>query len=178
MILVIARILTAAYALLFTGAALGKIDGWESWRTLTRGLPFPAALRSVAAFGVPAAEIVTAVTIFLVPAVGLVIAAALLVFFASAAWALTPTMAGEECNCFGLAMPSQINHRLVTRDLLLAVGAAAGALAATSGETKRMSLLELVALLVIGVTLLMVSEFRHARRSFRRVGPGVEDPIN
>lgn len=169
----VVQIAAAAYGLLFLGAALGKFDGWTEWVEAVRRFPLVEALRKPVAVLVLSAEALVAVLAVSAPAIGLAASATLLAVFGGLVLALRKRLAGQECNCFGAAMPSEIGLRLAARDFVLAAVAAAGSFGALRWKAGSLSLAQLVPILLAGLLIVMAGEFVQFRRAeTEQLGPG------
>jgi hypothetical protein len=148
------------YALLFAGAALGKVDAWKSWRELTQRIFARASARVALRVGLPFVELGVAAAALLDPAVGLALAALVLGAFAGGVWVLSPRLAGERCNCFGAMVSSSLDRRLALRNgVLAAIGSALAAIAANR-HVGPPSLPVFMLALLGGVTLVVALEAR------------------
>lgn len=119
-------ILPIAFALLLSGAALGKADAWRSW-TESAAQFVTSGYTPFLRWGVPVIEVAIAVLIIISPGVGLAAASALFGAFALGALLLQRRHAGVACNCFGSLSRSRMGMPLVIRNALLAALSGAGA---------------------------------------------------
>lgn len=152
--------IAAFYAVLFLGAALGKLDGWRRWTaTSYRLLPgHRVAARRVRVL-IPAAEGAAATLAFVSPAVGLAACGGLLVFFAAVVAALSRRAAGEDCGCFGALMPDKLGPGLAVRDLAFALPALAAAVYATGAGVPALDGIAVVLALFVGLMAIVLAEF-------------------
>lgn len=116
---------TFGLALLFGAAVLGKIDGWSEWKALAERIT-PSWSRLLAG-GVPVVELAVGATLLVSPAYGAPAAALVLFALAVVSYALWRRIGATPCNCFGPLLPGVFGPRLVTRNALLAILAAATA---------------------------------------------------
>ena len=155
------QLAAAAVSLVFAIAALGKADSWPAWSRIAEWLPFGRIVNQAVRFAIPSAEGLVAMAAVAVPVWGLAAATVLLITFALAVLGLSPRLRGEQCNCFGAAMPSQIGSALAVRNLVLATATGLAALAAHHSAAPRPGVPELfVTCGLVGILILAVAEFR------------------
>ena len=123
------RIVSVAFALFFLGSALGKLDGWASWRESSRRWMPGAVPTKILQVGLPAAEGALAIVLVSAPATGLWAAAVFLTILAVGAAALIPSHRGNECGCFGTLTDGRIGWGLVARNVVLATASMGAAIA-------------------------------------------------
>ncbi len=152
-----------AYAFGLLAALIGKVDAYRSWAETIDALFRSAGLRKTVTVGVPAGEGATVAVLVIAPDVGLWLATALLLILTfGALWAWRRR--GEiDCGCFGAIGSSKLGPRLLLRNIALATVAAVTAYVGhVSGGVGRGSVLLAAAVLIGGMTLLLVVEARRA----------------
>ncbi len=156
----VAEVAAGAFAVIFIGAALGKIEGFGGWAELVARFPLRPTLQVIALFGVPLVELCIAMLIILRPALGLAACAALLTGFALVLARYLTQLRGADCRCFGNLSRARIDARLILRNLLLAVVAGAVAVIAWVTAASTVRPLVFASVLVTGLLFLVVSEYR------------------
>jgi hypothetical protein len=158
------KVLVASYGLVFLGAALSKLDSWATWKVTVASFMRHGVLAAIIRIGLPAVELCAAVMLVLSPILGLTIAAVIMAVLALGVFVLRFRHSGQQCNCFGALMPSEIGPRLAARNALLAGVAAGGAVVARGERPASLTAIELVLVLFVGIMILLTSEFRRVRR--------------
>ncbi len=152
--------LVDAVVFLLGMSALAKADSWGLWSSAVHGwLPrwLPARL---VLFGLPFAEASVAATVATHPVTGLVAATVLMAGFGLGALLLIPTQSGKDCGCFGAVAKSRIGPVLAIRNLLLAAVAWLAAQAAKRLAIRGPGVPEILILMVVGLLLVLLVEFR------------------
>jgi hypothetical protein len=170
-----AEIAAGAFALVFVAAAVGKVDSWGPWSRLTEEIPGPGVLGRVVRIAVPAAEGAIVVLSLASPVIGLAAGAIILGGFALAVWTLARQLAGRECNCFGAIAPATISSRLASRNIALAILAAAGWYAARRESLQAMSFSKVLVTALLGAIALMGFQFRQLRQAARPASPTLKE---
>lgn len=156
----IIQLCAAAYGVLFTVAALSKLDSWATWSSTTEALFRRRRVAAMVRLGVPSAEIGIGILALVDPVSGLAACGLLVAVFAVTALAKSRGHRGRACNCFGALMPSRIGYSLALRNLVLLLPATS--VLALAGEVHPGPLepAALLAVIVAGALLLVMSEYR------------------
>lgn len=165
------EVAAGACALLFLAAAVGKLDRWTQWSALAETIPGPNFVGHIARLGVPMIEVVVVVLSFMVPIAGLAGGAIVLVFFAVGVGLLARRLPGRDCNCFGVIAPAAIGHRLVARNVGLAILAAAGWYGAREDNLRALSFSKVLMTLLTGGIALMLVQYRRLHQVARPTSP-------
>jgi hypothetical protein len=88
---------------------------------------------------------------------------------------LAPRLTGRECNCFGAIAPATIGWRLAERNAGLAVLAGAGWYIAQRKHLGPISLSQVLVVMLFGVILLMLNQYRRLREAGRPTSQPVQE---
>lgn len=157
------RVLAAGYGALFLVAAMSKLDGWTEWSQTTAALFRHRSLGTIVRFATPAVEAGVGTLALVAPQSGLLASVMLLAVFALAALVKARHHAGRACHCFGALMPSRIGYSLSARNVVLLAPAALMLALGGREPPAPYGLPELLAVVLLVVLLLVVSEFARLR---------------
>jgi hypothetical protein len=145
---------------LLVGAGAAKLEGLQGWAALVRRFPFSTRLKRLVLVGVPVAEIAVGISAFVRPAVGLALAALLLLLFSGGIMRYFGSLVGAECRCFGNVGTSQIGTFLLGRNVMLALVAGGGAVAAWRSDAPSASPLEVATVGLLALVVFLLLEYR------------------
>jgi methylamine utilization protein MauE len=173
----VGQIGAGGFVILFAAAVAGKVDAPSAWRTLVQTIIQRRGAVLTIRFLVPAMELAVAAAIIAAPPFGLIAGAILLCAFAVVVALVGRNHPGTRCACFGSVGDATLGWQLATRNVLLAVVAAAVAAVQLAGDERSFSfpylLVDMITALLLLVGWQTFIVFRNSAQ--HRVGEAVHE---
>ena len=161
----LAEVVASTFGILLIGAAAAKLEGIHGWTMLIRKFPFPTTVKQTVWIGIPLTELGIGTLALVRPAFGLAAACLLLLLFAGALSRYLGSIRGAECRCFGNVGASNIDVRLIARNLGLAVVALVAAVGAWTTDANAIPPLQIAVIATVALLAVVLAEYRSLPRA-------------